>query len=287
MTLIERLFNNIRKCVAIIPTLLLISSCMSQEGIRSRAIEHEYEGPINNAIGSFVEAYYRLPSSLEELSDYCKNYSQNHPGEITFIDHFINQMGGNTPWDYFSKHYVSFASYTDSCFLYDRKHKYGCCFYGSTCYWANSDWRKARSFSPSFIDKEGEVINVAHIDIDKELVRVRNQFENMVLRIENADSIPVRFREQSLSLSGNDTTAYNLVLKFSKDNGVKQVCDQKYYKGPLMSVSKTGVVSSLYKDIDLDSLSRQYRDSLAHSICRLVSENDDIDELLFIVPLVY
>ena len=102
--------------VVIIPILLLISSCMSHEETRLMAIEHEYDGPVNNAMNSFLEAYYRMPNSKEELADYCKEYSQKHSQEITFIDQFISQMEGNTPWDYLSKRYVSFVSYSDSCF---------------------------------------------------------------------------------------------------------------------------------------------------------------------------
>lgn len=267
--------------------LSLVPSCMSPKETRIKAIKYEYEGPINSAIGSFIEAYYRLPSSLEELSDYCKRYSQNHPEEITFIDQFIDQMEGNTPWDYFSKHYVSFVSYADSCFFYDRKHKYGCCFYGNICFWANADWRKARSYSPSFIDKDGNVLYAPNDDLDKELLRLRNLFENVVLRVENADSIPIRFKNQSFSLSSNDTTAYNLVLKYSKAKGIEQVCDVKYYEGPLMSVSRSGIISSLSEGINLDSLSIPYKDSLTNSLRKFLSDNDTIDKVLFITPLVY
>ena len=271
--------------VVIIPALLLVSSCISQEEIRLRAIEHEYEGPVNNAIGSFIEAYYRMPDSKEELADYCKEYSQRHTKDITFIDQFIAQMDGNTPWDYLSKRYVSFVSYPDSCFLYDRRHKYGCCIYGNVCFWANADWRKAREYSPSFIDKEGKVLDVPD-DIEKELLRLRNLFENVVLRVENYDAIPTRFRSQSLSLASNDTTAYNLVLKYSKAKGI-EVCDRKYYEGPLMSVSRFGIVSSLNKSINLDSLSIPYRDSLTCSLSKYLSDNDSIYEVLFLTPLVY
>ena len=196
-------------------------------------------------------------------------------------------MEGNTPWDYFSKHYVSFVSYADSCFFYDRKHKYGCCFYGNICFWANADWRKARSYSPSFIDKDGNVLYAPNDDLDKELLRLRNLFENVVLRVENADSIPIRFKNQSFSLSSNDTTAYNLVLKYSKAKGIEQVCDVKYYEGPLMSVSRSGIIRSLSEGINLDSLSIPYKDSLTSSLHKLLSDNDTIDKVLFITPLVY
>lgn len=273
--------------VVIIPILLLISSCMSHEETRLMAIEHEYDGPVNNAMNSFLEAYYRMPNSKEELADYCKEYSQKHSQEITFIDQFISQMEGNTPWDYLSKRYVSFVSYSDSCFLYDRRHKYGCCFYGNICFWANADWRKARTYSPSFIDEDGKVLYAHNDDFDKELLRLRNLFENAVLRVENADSIPIRFKNQSFSLSSNDTTAYNLVLKYSKEKGIGQVCDGKSYEGPLMSVSRSGIISSLSKGINLDSLSIPYKDSLASSLRKYLSDNDTIDEVLFITPLVY
>ena len=273
--------------VVIIPILLLISSCMSHEETRLMAIEHEYDGPVNNAMSSFLEAYYRMPNSKEELADYCKEYSQKHSQEITFIDQFISQMEGNTPWDYLSKRYVSFVSYSDSCFLYDRRHKYGCCFYGNICFWANADWRKARTYSPSFIDEDGKVLYAHNDDFDKELLRLRNLFENAVLRVENADSIPIRFKNQSFSLSSNDTTAYNLVLKYSKAKGIGQVCDGKSYEGPLMSVSRSGIISSLSKGINLDSLSIPYKDSLASSLRKYLSDNDTIDEVLFITPLVY
>ena len=273
--------------VVIIPILLLISSCMSHEETRLMAIEHEYDGPVNNAMNSFLEAYYRMPNSKEELADYCKEYSQKHSQEITFIDQFISQMEGNTPWDYLSKRYVSFVSYSDSCFLYDRRHKYGCCFYGNICFWANADWRKARTYSPSFIDEDGKVLYAHNDDFDKELLRLRNLFENAVLRVENADSIPIRFKNQSFSLSSNDTTAYNLVLKYSKAKGIGQVCDGKSYEGPLMSVSRSGIISSLSKGINLDSLSIPYKDSLASSLRKYLSDNDTIDEVLFITPLVY
>lgn len=273
--------------VVIIPILLLISSCMSHEETRLMAIEHEYDGPVNNAMNSFLEAYYRMPNSKEELADYCKEYSQKHSQEITFIDQFISQMEGNTPWDYLSKRYVSFVSYSDSCFLYDRRHKYGCCFYGNICFWANADWRKARTYSPSFIDEDGKVLYAHYDDFDKELLRLRNLFENAVLRVENADSIPIRFKNQSFSLSSNDTTAYNLVLKYSKAKGIGQVCDGKSYEGPLMSLSRSGIISSLSKGINLDSLSIPYKDSLASSLRKYLSDNDTIDEVLFITPLVY
>ena len=273
--------------VVIIPILFLISSCMSHEETRLMAIEHEYDGPVNNAMSSFLEAYYRMPNSKEELADYCKEYSQKHSQEITFIDQFISQMEGNTPWDYLSKRYVSFVSYSDSCFLYDRRHKYGCCFYGNICFWANADWRKARTYSPSFIDEDGKVLYAHNDDFDKELLRLRNLFENAVLRVENADSIPIRFKNQSFSLSSNDTTAYNLVLKYSKAKGIGQVCDGKSYEGPLMSVSRSGIISSLSKGINLDSLSIPYKDSLASSLRKYLSDNDTIEEVLFITPLVY
>lgn len=112
-------------------------------------------------------------------------------------------------------------------------------------------------------------------------------FENVVLRVENADSIPIRFKNQSFSLSSNDTTAYNLVLKYSKAKGIEQVCDVKYYEGPLMSVSRSGIISSLSEGINLDSLSIPYKDSLTSSLHKFLSDNDTIDKVLFITPLVY
>lgn len=274
--------------VVIVCLLFLTFSCVSsEESIRNKAIEHEFEGPVNNAICSFIEACYRMPGNLAELSAYCMQYDKEHSEELNFVDQFTAQMHGNTPWDYFSKPYVSFVSYEDSCFLYDRKHKYGCSVYGTPCFWANHDWRKARTYSPAFLNDKGEVITFDISDFLTELHRVTNLFENRVLRIENADSIPERFQSQSFCLAGTDTTAYNLVLKYSKAEGVVGLSSKKYYNGPVMAAGKGGVIESLNENLNLDSLSLPLRDSLSHHMEKLFYGNDSVNEVYFISPLVF
>jgi len=277
----------------IIQSLFLVYSCkitpsMNDEDIRTKAIKHEYQGPVNNVIYSFIEAYYRMPATLEELSDYCRQYRLNHLEDISFINQFIAQMHGEDPSNYFSHNYVSFISFADSCFLYDSKHKYGCCVYGTPCFWANTDYRKARSFSPSVINKDNKIVfnNISYI-ISREIQRVTDLFENRVLKVESLSLIPDRFLSQSFCLEGKDTTVYNIVLKYSRTNGIEKLCSRKYYNGPLMWSDNKGIVSSLYSETDLDSLSRQYKDSLYHSIEAIALNNDDINEVLFIAPLAF
>lgn len=273
--------------LAIINTLFLISSCFCPDEIRKKAIEHEYYGPVNNVINSFVEAYYRMPNSLDELSDYCEQYSLRHSENVTFVDQFIAQMDGITPKDYFSKPYVSFVSYSDSCFLYDWKHKYGCCIYGTPCFWANNDWRKARSFSPSFINKEGKVIPIAQNKINDELIRILNLFDNRIMRVENVESIPNQYRSQSFSTEKGDTVAFNIVLKYSRITGLEELCSLNNEANPLLLVTRTGTITPFDRNTNLDSLSKPLRDSLCHSIEKLIFTNEEINEVLFIVPFFF
>lgn len=273
--------------IAIINTLCLISSCISPDEIRRRAVEHEYYGPVNNAISSFIGTYYRMPNSLAELSDYCEQYSFRYSDNMTFVDQFIDQMNGTTPQEYFSKPYVSFVSYSDSCFVYDRKHKYGCCIYGTPCYWANTDWRKTQSFSPSFFDKEGKVIPIAHEVFYDELTRISALFDNRIMRVENAESIPIRYRHQSFSIGKCDTTAFNLVLKYSRITGVEQLCSRNDETGPLLLVTRSGIISPFDGDTDINSLSKPLRDSLCSFIEKLILKNEEISEVFFIAPLFF
>lgn len=273
--------------IAIINTLFLISSCFCPDEIRKRAVEHEYYGPVNNAISSFIGAYYRMPNSLAELSDYCEQYSSQHFQDMTFVDQFIAQMNGITPKDYFSKPYVSFVSYSDSCFLYDWKHKYGCCMYGTPCFWANTDWRKAQSFSPSFLNKEGKIILDAQNDIKDEIIRILDSFDNRIMRVESAESIPNQYRPQSFSIERCDTTSFNIVLRYSQTTGVELLCSKYKDTGPLLLVTRSGSITSVDKDTNLDSLSKPLRDSLCCSIEKLIFKNEEISEVLFVAPLFF
>ena len=102
------------------------------------------------------------------------------------------------------------------------------------------------------------------------------------------DSIPKILQSQSLCLPGNDTTAFNLVLKYIKTNGeVELVSSKRYYNGPLIVTTKSGEVSSLDRNIDYAYLSKAYRDSLSHSIENLVMNHDEIEEMYFITQFVF
>lgn len=85
-------------------------------------------------------------------------------------------------------------SYQDSCFIYDRKHKIGSCLYGSPCFWVNRDYRKARSYFPSFFDESGKYL---FCDLGGELLSSINDlvldYDHAIMHIESPGSVPEPF----------------------------------------------------------------------------------------------
>lgn len=259
--------------------VLMIDSCTMD--IRKMSLEYYCQGAVDNVLEAFTEAYYRMPSSLEEVRDFCSDFRAAYSSEGTMIGMFENWMDGLSPEEYFSKKYVMMESYQDSCFIYDRKHKIGCCLYGSPCFWVNRDYRKARSYCPSFFDESGKYL---FCDLGGELQSSINdlvlEYDHAIMHIENPDSVPEPFHSYFSCSEVSDTVAYQVVLRYSGSE-LEPLCEVH----PTVRVLKYSRTEKEYSDIDgsldLMILCADFHSALKRCLDDFVSRHQEVRTIIF------
>ncbi len=259
--------------------VLMIESCTMD--IRKMSLKYYCQGAVDNVIEAFVEAYYRMPTSLEEVRDFCSDFRTAYSSEGTMIGMFEKWMDGMTPEEYFSKKYVMMESYQDSCFLYDRRHKIGCCLYGSPCFWVNRDYRKARSYSPSFFDESGKYL---FCDLGDELLLGINdlvqEYEHTIMHIETPDSVHEPFYSNISCSEVPDTVAYQVVLRYSESE-LEPLCKDQ----PTARVLKYSRTEKEYSDIDgsldLMALCVDFHSALKRCLDDFASRHQEVETIIF------
>lgn len=266
--------------IAIFLLILMIGSCSTD--IRNMAIKYNSQGAVHNVAEAFAEAYYRMPVSLDEIKNFCSDFREAYLSEGTMIGMFEEWMEGQMPEEYFSEKYVMLESYQDSCFIYDRKHKIGCCLYGSPCFLINTDEMKARSYSPSFFDKSGKYI---FCDLDcglsRRIKKLTQKYKHAIMRIRDPDSIQNSFREYVTATEATDTVAYHAVLRYSS-SGIEPVCGSQLSKTQFLQYSKT---EKKYYDIqescDLAILCEAFLFDVRCCIDDFVSTHQNVETIIF------
>lgn len=264
--------------------VLMIESCTMD--IRKMSLEHYCQGAVDNVIEAFTEAYYRMPTSLEEGRDFCSDFRAAYSSEGTMIGMFEKWMDEITPEEYFSKKYVMMESHHDSCFLYDRKHKIGCCLYGSPCFWVNRDYRKARTYSPSFFDESGKYL---FCDLGDELLSGINnlvqEYDNAIMHIETSGSVPEPFYRDISCSEVSDTVAYQVILRYSESE-LESLCKDQPVR--IMKYSRTEKeYSDIDGSLDLMVLCMDFHSALKRCLDDFVSRHQEVETIIFRTLVVF
>lgn len=250
--------------------------------VRDRAVKHKYEGLIDNVVEAFVESYYRMPASLEEISEFCADYRKTYSSYGTMIGMFKERMEGLTPEEYVMAKYVKLESFADSCFIYDRKHKIGCCIYGTPCFWINRNWQKSRNFKPSFFDENGKYL---FLDLQLEFVTgiksLTKKYNCIIKHIEEAGEVTPPYNSNTISFRERDTVSYQAIMRYESSE-LKPLCGLENTTHTLMLYSaSTKEYSNICGDADLSDLCNEYFTELRQYLDLFVAKHRQVKSIIF------
>lgn len=266
---------------------------LSDEMIRHLSQKYESYSPLSSLLESFIIDYYRTPHNKNEFLRYVNNYDKEDSKDLTKL--FKEQMGGYSPKKYLRNSFIHMSSYSDSCFIYDSKHKYGCVVYGIPSFWANADpWKPSvLGNAASFLDNKRRPIydgaDTLRIILQSGMNDIWNKFDIVIVTEAFVDSIPRQYIKYASNIvRSKRSISYRIAFHYSIITGLELINTDQYHYGCLKEYSrKTGKESVLStNNVDLSMMS-DYEYELNQYLDVFIKDHPRVHDIFFLAPVLY
>lgn len=246
------------------------------------ACRHDMLSPYSDILHGYFMAYHEYPKTKTDLSEYIENCIQ-YWGEACF-DRGL-ELDGNAmrALQRLNSNSVMFVAFSDSCFLYDRRFRFGAVLRGGPIdrmterqIHSNDNlwWR----YSPAFFDKEGHVL-LGMIDFEEEgefsigMKDVQSRYGSLAL----------------MELSGRNgeklVKPVKALMTYSSQGGLKLISCSNFANTYSCDTNDNDVINSL-PNFTPESCS-EYFNTLSLFLIEYTSSHHEVSEIRFISSLYF